>query len=267
MKQIFILIYFFSAIPFTALSESHEIKLEGTYQGENIYVQNPFAETGLGFCVYEVLVNNQVTLDEINSSAFEIDLSVYKFKIGDPIVIVIKHKEGCFPKVLNPEVLSPKSTFKITKINVDRSGMLQWITTGESGKLPYTVEQYRWKKWQNVGTVGGKGNLGENNYSIAVSLHTGVNQFRVKQTDYTNKPRYSPEVTFRNLAAPITFQPGDGNKTSGVVTFSDKTKYEIYDYYGSPVLKGEDKKIDVSKLKPGNYFLNYDNQTASFVKK
>ena len=52
------------------------ILLEGTYQGKNVYVQNPFASSGVGFCVYEVRVNDQVTTDEIGSSAFEIDLRV-----------------------------------------------------------------------------------------------------------------------------------------------------------------------------------------------
>ena len=52
------------------------IVLEGNYQGKNIYVQNPFASSGVGFCVYEVTINDQTTTDEINSSAFEIDFSL-----------------------------------------------------------------------------------------------------------------------------------------------------------------------------------------------
>ncbi len=267
MKQLLFFLYILLAHHFALQAKSHEIKLEGTYQGENIYVQNPFAETGVGFCVYEVLVNNKISTDEINSSAFEIDLTVYQFKLGEAVLIIIKHKEGCFPKILNPEVLSPKSTFKITKINIDRNGILQWTSSGETGKLAYTVEQYRWKKWQTIGNVMGTGKAGENNYSFNVQIHTGMNQFRVKQVDFSNKPRLSPEVTFRNLAAPVTFQPGDGNKASTNITFSEKTMYEIYDYYGKPVLKGNGIKIDILKLKAGNYFLNFDNQTATFIKK
>ncbi|HHU01352.1 MAG TPA: hypothetical protein GXZ84_09100, partial [Bacteroidales bacterium] len=34
-----------------------QIELRGTYQGENLYVKNPFAASGVGFCVYEVTVN------------------------------------------------------------------------------------------------------------------------------------------------------------------------------------------------------------------
>ena len=246
-------------------SKAEILTISGVYQGKNLYVQNPFAGNMRDYCTNDVYVNEEKKEYNVASSAFEIDLSF--MKIGDPVTVKITHKSDCKPKVLNPEVLSPKSTFKITKINIDRSGLIQWSTTGETGKLPFTVEQYRWKKWQSVGTVNGSGTAGESNYTLPVSIHTGINQFRVKQSDNTNKPRYSPEVTFRNLAAPVSFQPGDGKKASNEITFSDKTKYEIYDFYGKPVTKGDDIKIDVSKLKAGNYFLNYDNQSATFIKK
>ena len=88
------------------------IVLEGHYQGKNLYVQNPFAGSGVGFCTYEVTVNGEVTTDEWNSSAFEIDLAARGLKVGEPVVIKIKHKDDCKPKVLNPEVLKPKSTFE-----------------------------------------------------------------------------------------------------------------------------------------------------------
>ena len=43
-----------------------QIEFRGTYQGENLYVKNPFAATGVGFCVYEVTVNGMTSTDEIN---------------------------------------------------------------------------------------------------------------------------------------------------------------------------------------------------------
>ena len=45
------------------------IVLTGSYQGKNLYVQNPFAGSGIGFCVFEVTVNGEISTDEINSSA------------------------------------------------------------------------------------------------------------------------------------------------------------------------------------------------------
>lgn len=249
---------------FLSVAQSSEIELEGIFQGKNLYVMNPFASSGVGFCVYEVKVNGQLTTDEINSSAFEIDLSAFQFSLGDKIIVEIKHKDNCKPKVLNPEVLKPKSTFNITLINIDKEGTLRWKAKGETGKLPYIVEQFRWNKWVKVGTVEGKGTPAENKYSIKVIPHSGNNKFRVKQLDYTKKPRYSQEVSYRSTAPPITFSP---KKADTEIIFSGETMFEVYDYYGNIVRKGTGSKIDVSKLKKGNYFLNYDTQMDSFKKK
>ncbi len=250
---------------FTTFISAEEIKVEGIYQGENLFVMNPFASTGVGFCVYEVTVNGEITTDEINSSAFEIDLSVFRLKIGDKVVVIIKHKEGCLPKVLNPEVLKPKSTYKVLDITVDRKNKkLRWTTTGERGSLPFIVEQFKWNKWVKIATVKGKGTEGKHSYSVSIVPTSGTNKFRVKQIDYSRKPRYSPEVTYRSLDPPVTFSPV---KPKTVINFSAVTAYEIYDFYGRLVKKGTGNKVDISKLKKGDYFLNYDNQMGRFTKK
>ena len=239
--------------------------INGVYQGENLFVMNPFANTGVGFCVYEVTVNGEITTDEINSSAFEIDLSAFKLKIGEPVSIIIKHKEKCSPKILNRNVLKSKSTYKVVEINVDRkNNKLRWTTTNENGSLPFYVEQFKWKKWVRIKTIKGKGQKGLSKYSVTVSPHSGLNKFRVKQIDYSKKPRYSPEATFRSLAPEVTFSP---DKPKNEITFSAKTSYEIYNYYGRLITKGVGIKLNVAKLKKGRYFINYDNKMGSFTKK
>ena len=143
MKTLFLgfICFLFS---FTAVfAESGELVLEGTYQGKNLYVQNPFSNSGVGFCVYEVRINDQVTTDEVNSSAFEIDFLSFQLAIGTPVTIKIKHKDGCKPRVLNAEVIKPRSTYQIISIASDADGKLNWKTSGEMGTLPFIVEQYR----------------------------------------------------------------------------------------------------------------------------
>jgi hypothetical protein len=246
-------------------ASSEEMSISGIYQGENLFVMNPFAATGVGFCVYEVTVNGQITTDEINSSAFEIDLSVFQLKIGDKVTVIIKHKDGCMPKVLNAEVLLPKSTFKVLEIAYDRkTNSLNWTCSGEKGSLPYQVEQYKWKKWVNVATVDGKGNSGTNEYSAKVNTTSGMNKFRIKQIDFSKKPRYSQETTYRSLDAEVTFSP---EKPKNEIIFSAITDYEIYDFYGRLVKKGRDTKVDISKFKKGDYFINWDDSMGQFSKK
>jgi hypothetical protein len=243
------------------------IVLEGNYQGKNLFVKNAFAGTGVGFCVFEVTVNGSVTADEWNSSAFEIDLSILlDLDLGDQVVIVIKHKDDCpKPKVLNPEVLNPKSTFKTQSISVSNAGLLSWSTTDEAGVLTYVVEQYRWNKWVYVYEVDGAGRTGKTNaYSFQVTPHSGENKFRVKQIDYTGIPRYSPAAEFTSAVSVVT---GASAKVDNSINFSAETMFEVYDIHGNIVKKGYSNSIDATNLKKGIYYLNYDNSTIEFMKK
>lgn len=56
--------------------------VEGKFQNKNIYIQNSFGSNGVGFCATEIKVNGKITTDEVNSSAFEIDLTAMNIKPG-----------------------------------------------------------------------------------------------------------------------------------------------------------------------------------------
>lgn len=249
------------------------IVLDGVYQGKNIYVQNPFSATGVGFCVQEVRVNGSVTTDEIGSSAFEIDLHNFQFKLGDKVEVKIIHKDDCKPKVLNPEVINPKSTFEIVNMSVEpSSSTFKWSTRGETGKLTYTVEQFRWNKWMKVGEVEGKGTAGESEYAFKVTPHSGKNKFRVKQIDYTGQPRISRTVEYESSVPEVVFGPAKVSKEISFFLASDgetptETMYEIYDQYGNIVKKGYASKVDASDLAKGAYYLNFDSKMEEFLKK
>ena len=249
------------------------IILEGNYQGKVLYVQNPFASSsGVGFCVTEVKVNGNITTDEITSSAFEIDFKPHKLNIGDKVTVQIFHKDGCKPKVLNPEVLKPKSTFEVISMSADKDGTFKWTTKSETGKLSFIVEQFRWNKWVKVGEVEGVGSPTSNEYSFKVSPHSGKNMLRVRQTDYSGQPRMSKSVEFVSDVPEIDFSP---LKTTKDLSFFMKaspdkaieTMYEIYDQYGNIVKKGYGSKVDVSNLPKGGYFINFDNRMGEFTKK
>jgi len=265
-------VYLLASYTFVATSikaQEGVLILEGNYQGKNLYVQNPFASSGVGFCVTEVLVNGNITTDETNSSAFEIDFKPHKLNIGDKVEVKIKHKPDCKPKVLNPEVLKPKSTFEVVSMTLDKDGLLKFTTKSETGKLTFVIEQYRWNKWVKVGEVEGVGTPGTNNYEFKLQLHSGKNTVRVRQTDYTGQPRVSKPVEVISDIPEVTFGPMKA-KTEILFMANDKpaeTMYEIYDQYGNIVKRGYGSKIDVSNLPKGGYFLNYDNKMGEFVKK
>ena len=260
MKKIILLLVV--SLSFLHYSNAAVIVVEGIYQGKNLYVQNPFAGSGVGFCTTEVLVNDVKSTDEIQSSAFEIDFSNFKLKMGDKIKVTIKHKDDCKPKVLNPEVLKPTSTFEMVSFKAEES-VVKWTTKGESGPLPFVVEQFRWNKWVKAGEVDGKGIATENNYSVKVNNHSGINKFRISQTDYKG-PKYSNTIQYRSSSPEVTFFPVKASKD---ITFSTETMYEIYDQYGNLVKKGVAKEVDISSLPKGPYYLNFDNKTENFIRK
>jgi hypothetical protein len=90
----------------TTTKTGTSIILKGTYNGNNLFVKNPYASDGFGFCVNEVLINGNRTSDEINAENFEIDLKASGIHEGHEITIELRHEKGCEPVVLNPQVLN-----------------------------------------------------------------------------------------------------------------------------------------------------------------
>ncbi|HTF02543.1 MAG TPA: hypothetical protein VK826_00900 [Bacteroidia bacterium] len=263
MKNILFLLSFL--LPAFAFAESGTLVIEGKYQNKNIYVQNSFSGNGVGFCAYEVRVNGQTSTDEVNSSAFEIDLRAYNLVEGDPVNIQIFHKEGCAPKVLNPEVLKPRPTFDTKSITCSAAGLLTWTTTGETSSIAFIVEQFRWNKWVYVGEVQGIGTPAEHTYNFQTVAHSGENKFRVKQVGFGKEVKYTPEVkhTPANSTA-LTFTQSNDSKT---ITLSGDSMYEMYDAYGNVVLKGFGRDIDLSSFDKGMYFLCFDNKIEQVNRK
>ena len=84
--------YTICALFLSTIVNAGVIILDGTYQLRNIFVMNGEADEGVGFCTTEVRVNGDVTSDEINSSAYEIDLSQYGLKMGDKVAVVLDRR-------------------------------------------------------------------------------------------------------------------------------------------------------------------------------
>jgi hypothetical protein len=258
--RLFRIFFLFFFISFTAVAG--EIELNGIYQGENLYVKNPYAETGVGFCVFEVMVNGMTTTDEINSNAFEVDVTVYRFRIGDPLQVTIRYKDGCQPSVVNPEVVAPKASFNTIDISLNEN-ILEWETNHEAGSLPFVVEQFRWNKWIKVGAVDGVGTPGKHQYQMPVRLHAGENRFRVSQTDGQNNRKRSRDLTIVSEKSGAELL---SDKVEDELVFSVPTLYEIYDSYGRIVFKGFGDTINVNGLPGGEYFLNFGNEMSRFKK-
>lgn len=239
------------------------VVLNGVYQGNDLYVQNPFSKDGVGFCVFEVLVNGDVTSDEINSSAFAVDLSLFDFTIGDPVEITFRTKESCDLKIINPDAISPKSTFAIEAISLSATGKLGWTTTNESGPLPFFIEHFKWNKWVKAGEVMGDGSSTSNNYSFKMNLHHGKNMVRVRQKDWGGD-RVSDVSAAESEETEIGLLQ---QKVSEKIEFSRETQYEVFSEYGELVATGFGKEVNVSSFGKGAYYVNFGRQFGQIVQK
>lgn len=238
--------------------------VEGKFQNKNIFIQNSFGGNGVGFCATEIKVNGKITTDEVNSSAFEIDLTAMNIKPGQKVVIEISHKNDCMPVVLNPEVLKPRPTFEVVSMNINSAGILKWTAKNESGSLPYIVEQFKWNKWVYVGEIQGLGNPENHDYAFQILTHSGENKFRVKQVGLSSSPKVSSAVIINSTVDKPFFMITKDNK---FIQYTNETAFEIYDAFGTIVKKGFGKETDIQNLTKGKYYLCYDNQVSEFDKK
>ena len=138
MKRYLCLIAFFVGF-ITMNANAAVLILAGIYQGKNVYIQNPPVSES-EFCAEEVYVNDVLVMSKITASAFEVDLS--HLKMDETVTVKIVHKEGCKPKVLNPQVLRVNSAFQFNSFIVDEK-KLSWSTKGEKAGGKMFIEQFK----------------------------------------------------------------------------------------------------------------------------
>ncbi len=92
----------------TYMQATKKIVTQGEYAGKNVFIRNPFATGGQGFCISQVNVNGNIVTDEINADVFQVDLTLHSLKIGDALKIEIFHKDCCTPMIMNPNAIKPK---------------------------------------------------------------------------------------------------------------------------------------------------------------
>ena len=247
-----------------SLANASVLIVEGKYQNKNIYVQNSYGNNGVGFCTTEIKVNGHITTDEVNSTAFEIDLKALDIKIGEKVTIEIVHKKDCAPMVLNPDALIPRSTFEIVNMNISAVAILKWTAKNESGTLPYIIEQFKWNKWVSVGEVQGVGTPESHDYAFQVTTHSGENKFRVKQIGFSGAPKYSSAVLLNAATEKPAYILSKDFKS---IQYSKETAFEVYDVFGTIVKKGFGTETKMDNLAKGKYYLCYDNDVVEVDKK
>jgi hypothetical protein len=237
-------------------SDTTFIYEERRYRGKHLYIQNPRAGEGTGFCIITLEINGQI-YDEIESNGLEIKLEDLGFELGDSLHIKISHRTDCQPCVLGH--FSPgsyRATAEYTDVHIDGDTIF-WTTENELNGFPFLVEQYRWNTWVNIGVVGGTGIPITNYYSFILDscYHSGNNKFRIKQGSVHGN-QISESISKVYNIKPIVFNTNYSE--IGYLNFSTITHYQLLDEYENRVAKGYDDKVDLTDFEKGIYFLNYD---------
>jgi hypothetical protein len=248
-----------------------EIIISGLYQGKNIFVQNPLSGDKKTYCANEVFVNDQKVISNIKLAAFEIDLSY--LEPNDPVTIRITHKDGCAPRLINPQVIKPSAGFQIESVEILPTA-IQWSTLEENPKFIYSIESLRNGNWVVLEKHTAK-NEGKGMYSVPIIHPSGDNKYRIKaQNTDTHQTYYSRTITFNpdnvppppvaETPEPVTFSPENPREQ---LTLSREVSYEILDVRKKVILKGQGQKINLKTLKAGTYYLKVEEQLEKFVKK
>ncbi len=241
--------------------------LEGTYQGKNLYINNPSNAYDSEYSIIKATLNGR-PLANIKSSNFMVNFrGMY---LGKYIKIELTYRTKGFPapQILNPTSIRSSSSFQlIGNVEIDEDQMT-WKTKYENSEEPYIIERDLgtglWSDWVLVGTVVGKGSRDYNEYRFALDHLSGANKYRIKQRDGMYQYSYIPPVNFTSTKAPITLAE---SSVTSKLKLSSKVAYEIYDGFGRLITKGHGKVIDISAIRTGTYFIRIENKTQSFVKK
>lgn len=243
-----------------------EIVIEGKYSGKDIYVRNPFIKENGKYCIQEVWVNDDKVLDYPEVSAVRVSLS--HLALGKSVRIRLVHSDFCTPQVLNPGVLSLATNFRFIK-TLSTNNSIEWTTEGEiiAGSFVVEVQKYdAYEKtyWDSLTFIPAKGELGRNFYSVEPKHVGGDNYYRIKYLPLEGRVRYSAEIIYTSTDEPIYIL--DDVITTNL-EFSKDCEFTIKDSFGRFVTSGFGDEVYLEDLKPGEYFVTFQNRTERFVKK
>ena len=243
-----------------------EIIIEGKYSGKDIYVRNPFIKENGRYCIQEVWVNDEKLLDYPEVSAVRISLS--HLPLGKSVAIRLVHSDFCTPQILNPDVLKLATNCRFIE-TFSTNNSIEWTSEGEIRAGSFVVEvqkydAYERSFWDSLTFIRAKGELGKNQYSVEPRHVGGDNHYRIKYMPLEGRVRYSAEIIYTSTEEPIYI-------LDDVITthleFSKDCEYTIKDSFGRFVTSGFSDEVYLEDLKPGEYFVTFQNRTERFVKK
>ncbi|MEQ9468114.1 MAG: hypothetical protein RLN88_11920 [Ekhidna sp.] len=261
----FALIVFIGSDIFSQEVPKYETNLAGVFQGNTLFIQNPFDRSDRKFCIDQIYINERLMDINYKLSAIKLDFDGYD--LYTPVKIRLVHKDSlCMPTIINPEAILFHTIFRFVSVSLTDSS-LTWSTKGETGIGEFEVEKLSNGIWIDQEVRPAVGRYEGVTYTHYPNLEEGANKFRVKYI-FPRGSRagylYSWEVDFDHYPEPIEFNPKSA-KTR--LYLSRSTHYEIYNAGSELVLEGQGKEIDVTVLRQGQYVIYFNGkEPGTFIK-
>ncbi|MGM0579676.1 MAG: hypothetical protein ACQETL_03290 [Bacteroidota bacterium] len=233
----------------------------GFYNGENVFVRNPYLGEESGFCIEKIYLNGDLVVENPTVSAYEIDME--SLQPDTRVVIRIVHHDDCQPELTNPEVIEGDLKFSWLKVYVDENQII-WITTKESKKGFYIVEKETPEGWMHIDTVETKGGIFINQHSMELDHVKGDNLYRVQYHDPEMEVKYSESFNFHSEQEEISHAIDEDN---WIIEFTQEVSFLLYNNDSRIIKRGKDVSCNIQKLPKGKYMIKYDGKEVSFEKK
>ncbi len=259
MLATLVLTYFLSLAPSQQL-EALEKTLVGVFQGDPIFVQNPFLPEKGEFCVKAIFVNDKKVDLNYRLSALKVDFE--GTDLFAPVSVRITYSDSlCSPDFVNPQAIFFHSSYKFLTTQISDSA-LYWTTEGERETGIYTVEKLQDGIWIDQETIPAEAKFEFTDYIHYPIFEEGPNKYRIKYDFGNGRYLYSQEVEYEHYPDPVTFEPFTTNYK---LKLSRSAFYEVFNQKSEMVLSGSGVEVDVRFLRPGDYVIYFDRkQPGSF---
>ena len=168
----------------------------------------------------------------------------------------------------------PVTWLSFTATKQNQTAFLQWSTAQEQNTQSFLVQHSQdGINWVTIATLAAAGNsTNTNNYNyVHTNPVTGINYYRINQTDADSRYTYSDirTILFTNVGKPFDILSNPVTNGILVVKVNIVTPLSLYTSDGKLLWQQSQitglKNIDVSRYAKGNYFLRSGNYTQQIV--
>ncbi|MCF0207357.1 MAG: hypothetical protein HUK15_08010 [Bacteroidales bacterium] len=269
ISRLFSAVFFVAFLSFDANADQYEFA--GVSDGSMVIIRN-YAPNSDMSCVEKIYLNGSLLKIDLSRSFASIELSDYGIMNGDEFRLNVIYNGNCQPQVENSRRFMEMPKFDLLSSKIEEEGGRSTLILKIRQNFvmrPYYVEQFRNGKWVKVGAIMAQRRRGEVEYTLSFASLAGENTMRVYQVNDKGVRLEEKVFTVKSpKTEPVVVKSIKQKSTISEIEFSGYTEYFVIDgVTGDVKMQGMAKKVDISSLPKGKYFLEYENSCIFFKRK